>query len=243
MENSIIKDFQNLQVLNKYEFKRMDALVQDLTKALEETGRSQPKSSKGNHEESGPSSHNKHEKGIRKRRARKRRPNTSCSGGNFSEASESSIEEALLRSITQRSDSDELLVSSKSQLAAVYPLPASYPLALVESDSVNECLSPMKPPRRKRHFKRMAVDPDSDNSLHLQSDGTYARMPVCSTKEKDFSECSMMDDEIPNLSVSPSATEVLPGKRKRAVRDKSFDTDTVLSESGETTTAQATANV
>ncbi len=155
MENSIVKDFQNLHVLNTYNF-RMDELVQDLTNALEESART----SKSKHIDT-------YVRRCKKRRSRKRRPpGTGKDGGNLSEASESSIDEALkdyMESMFQQSDSDDLVAARR--LSALPLTNLSHALSLAESDSVTENFSPMRLHRRRRKCKRMAIDPQPDHDF------------------------------------------------------------------------------
>ncbi|XP_014667594.1 PREDICTED: G patch domain-containing protein 2-like [Priapulus caudatus] len=143
----IVRDFEKLHVLASYDFQKMDELVQDLSLALEESSRSRQCAR-----------HDKHK--TRKRRPRKRRPETTLLVPpwdlvNMSEASESSLDETLkgyMENVTRQSDSEEnggvpsVLVPSKS-------------IALVESDSFTDNFTPRFSRRRRRKCKRMAVDP------------------------------------------------------------------------------------
>ena len=218
-----MKDFQKLHVLASYDLKRMDELVQDLTNALEETSRS-PKSKSSEHL-SGTLKRN-----CKKRRGRKRRPNSTCryDGGNFSEASESSVEEALqsqeLRenaattTTTHQSDSDEVVTSRRLQ----GPFPKlSCVLSLAESDSVTENFSPLRPHRRRRKFKRMSIDPQPTEICEVVDiTGLCAKKPphikpklkTLEAKNDNVMEQQEMD------------TEDLPtGKRKRTGSSKDTD--------------------
>ena len=154
MESNIVKDFQNLHVLNTYNFERMDELVQDLTNALEETTRTSK--AKG--------VDNTYARRCKKRRSRKRRPpGTGKDGGNLSEASESSIDEALkdyMESVFQHSDSDDLIAARR--ISSLPLANIGHALSLAESDSVTENFSPMRIHRRRRKCKRMAIDPQPD---------------------------------------------------------------------------------
>lgn len=153
-----MKDFQNLHVLNTYNSERMDELVQDLTNALEETTRT----SKSKNMDS-------YARRCKKRRSRKRRPpGAGKDGGNLSEASESSIDEALkdyMESVFQQSDSDDVVAARRISSLPLGHL--SHALSLAESDSVTENFSPMRIHRRRRKCKRMAIDPQPDQDFMI----------------------------------------------------------------------------
>ena len=149
MDNhNIIRQFQNLRVFQNSKFVSMDELVQDLANALEESA--QPSSSRGHMASS--------RRQLKKKKGRRRRTDT----GNVSEASESSVDETLrdyFESITQMSDSDDLALSHQ---VARLSLPTDANLVpSVESDSVNENFSPIRPQRRRKKYKTMAVDIES----------------------------------------------------------------------------------
>ena len=152
-----MKDFQNLHVLNTYNFERMDELVQDLTNALEETTRTSKSKSVDN----------TYARRCKKRRSRKRRPpGSGKDGGNLSEASESSIDEALkdcMEIVFQQSDSDDIVAARR--ISSLPLANISHALSLAESDSVTENFSPMRIHRRRRKCKRMAIDPQPDQDF------------------------------------------------------------------------------
>ncbi len=211
MENSIVKDFQNLHVLNTYNFERMDELVQDLTNALEETARSQKT-------KNGETSSSYARRQCKKRRGRKRRPNGGRDCGNLSEASESSIDEALkdyMENVLQQSDSDDVIAARRFSSLPLANL--SHALSLAESDSVTENFSPLRIPRRRRKCKRMAVDPTpvpeflppklkpkfkrmksktktlevrTDNVMDIEGSTLQQELPMCSKDLPEMGECS-----------------------------------------------------
>lgn len=146
MDKSIIQGFAKLRVLTPCDFQRMDELVQDLTNALEEsTGNSRGKQ--------------------RKRRGRRLRslklsliPSRSLTPPDAfqmpSEESISSTDEIKPSKDTSRLDhqSDSDGVSSSSCLAITNYIQrlTTFPVGhFVESDSVNENFSPVRPHRRR----------------------------------------------------------------------------------------------
>ena len=206
MENSIVKDFQNLRVLSSYDFHKMDKLVQDLTNALEDTSRQQ---------KTAVSTSALPRKCCKKRRSRKYR---TCSkpSGNISEASESSLDEQIkdyIETIVQHSDSDDLHMMAAAQEMTSAALPLTFPMCPAESDSVNENISPARPHRRRRRFKRMAVDLPPGVEL-----------TGCPKAAKAVTPPPTPDDVMDSDKV---LSDVTPGKRKRALRDKSFDLETL----------------
>ena len=211
MDAGIVKDFQKLRVLAKYDKQRMDELVQDLTNALEETARSAKSKSSDNLLSS------VLRKNCKKRRGRKRRPNsTRFDGGNFSEASESSMEEGLRgvrenTTTTQQSDSDDLVQTCRVQ----GPFPQlSCALSLAESDSVTENFSPMRPHRRRRMCKRMAVDPQPSGECEavsvearlIRPKNSKVKVKMLETKHDNVMEIELTLREL---------DECISGKRKR----------------------------
>ncbi len=241
-------DFQKLKVLTAYDFFKMDALVQDLTNALEESSRLKGKGKSKAHKP-------KHmdpdaDIGVKKvkRKKKKAKVNTLrvLEAGHMSEASESSFDEALkeycLDLLAQQpaSDSDDILAVERLP-GLVNLVSKTNPVYLAESDSLNENCSPMRPHRRKRRFKRMAVDsqavPESSN-LFL---GGLAPVQCPSVNPSNISHA---DASEPDISPGPSTSsryggsilqEIKPGKRKRSIKDKyqggSFDFDACTEDS------------
>ncbi|XP_060083558.1 G patch domain-containing protein 2-like isoform X1 [Ylistrum balloti] len=218
MEGHIVKEFQNLRVFSNNKFVRMDELVHDLASALEETARS-TKSQSREGQPSGSSS----KRCSRKRKGKKRRTFI-VDGGNISEASESSVEEALkdyMENIIQQSDSDDIGMSS-TVARLTMPLNFSY-VPSVESDSVTETFSPRRPQRRRKKYKSMAVDNDPEMMMqppmhppkpyqhHHGSDGALNNSSV--DQEATLAPLTSKDNN--GLLVS-----VLPGKRKRSSKSR-----------------------
>ncbi|ELT96581.1 hypothetical protein CAPTEDRAFT_219858 [Capitella teleta] len=208
VENSIVTGFQNLQVLTAYDFQRMDELVNDLTNALDESTRNR-KGERSASEQSRASGSKS--KLVRRKKCKKRKSLNQASGnwqqGNISEASESSLDEAIkdyIETIAQQSDSDDLVLNAQ-RLKSLSSLPNQV-LSFAESDSVTENISPMRPQRRRRRqFKRMAVDPPASNPLGEQQNlESSEHLPSDAMEIREHS---------------------LPGKRKRSMKEKnnSFD--------------------
>ena len=231
MESSIVAGLQNLQVLAAYDFQKMDELVHDLTNALEEStkGHNGERSASEQSRASGSKS-----KLCRKKKCKKRK--SACHGGsggsrlhgNISEASESSLDEALkdyMENIAQQSDSDDLLLSAH-RLQSLTSLPSQVQvLSFAESDSVTENISPLRPQRRRRRqFKRMAVDPQPSCELALmqvplveQRQQNCARGGVQGAANNGGRSGELMEVEIREQL----QLDTLPGKRKRSMKDKS----------------------
>ncbi|PSN52427.1 hypothetical protein C0J52_16256 [Blattella germanica] len=187
---------------------KMEALVQDLTNALEESSRL-------------PSSRRRW--GLR-RRARSTGNLPLACHKTQSDDSSSSIGEIMLSrdkglSSLHQSDSDEVAASgAHRQLTPlarktrqVNPLHGNF-----ESDSFNENFSPVHPnTRRKRKFKRMAVDP-----VELGNPSTsHATVPVplSGGKKKRVVKHS--------ANCENKYNSLLCGKRKRSMRERSVDCD------------------
>jgi G patch domain-containing protein 2 len=206
MDSSIVAGFQNLQVLTAYDFQRMDELVNDLTNALDES----TKNKKGERSASEQSrASGSKSKLVRKKKCKKRKSlshaNSNWQQGNISEASESSLDEAIkdyIGNMAQQSDSDEFVLNAQ-RLKSLSSLPNQV-LSFAESDSVTENISPMRTQRRRRRqFKRMAVDPAPSIPLGEQQNRSSGHAP------------DSMD----------TREHGLPGKRKRSMKEKnnSFD--------------------
>lgn len=224
MENSIVAGLQNLQVLAAYDFHRMDDLVNDLTNALDESTKAR-KGERSASEQSRASGSKT--KLVRRKKCKKRKSLSQAGGswqqpGNISEASESSIDEAIkdyIENIAQQSDSDELVLNTQ-RLQSLSSLPNQV-LSFAESDSVTENISPMRPQRRRRRqFKRMAVDPQPNLEVPM----VHVPLVEQQNRTKDTSgqgpsTCAKIMDcmDVENRDQS----DTLPGKRKRSMKDKS----------------------
>lgn len=217
MDSNIVNEFENLHVfVRACNIAQMDELVQDLTNALEESSKSQ-KSQSGE----GAMLCSVMRRQIKKRRGMKRRSNPLVSWDYVSAASESSLDEAaskdcmeaatakdLIENMVIHSDSDE--VARRRRLTAIsIPLPSSQMIP-VESDSVTENFSPLRPHRRRRKFKSMAVDLVDES-------------PV-SNKQRSRSLRSVNQSSIASLisqiAASNGGESVIPGKRKRNSKSK-----------------------
>ncbi|GIY63294.1 g-patch domain-containing protein [Caerostris extrusa] len=114
-----------------------------------------------------------------------------------------------------------------------------YSANVAESDSVNENLNPSREPRRKRKFKRMAVDPPlvAENKYATLSDGTVLPQKSKSMhnlKSSKFSKLSIKPSKFSKLTVSRFSSKMEnlcmdfgnaatpSGKRKRA-HEKSIE--------------------
>ncbi|KAK3092484.1 hypothetical protein FSP39_003452 [Pinctada imbricata] len=187
----------------------MDELVQDLAHALEESA--QPSTSRSH-----TSIVKRHHK---KRKGKKRR--TVIEGGNMSEASESSIDEAFrdyIESIAQMSDSDDLALSH--QVARLSLPPDTTLVPSVESDSVNENFSPIRPQRRRKKYKTMAVDVDP--SSEIRSDFLLPNSDVKPKyKAHRLSSGGMNMVDQYGDSLSSNMEGFFPGKRKRSSKSTS----------------------
>lgn len=212
----------------------MDALVHDFNTALDETA--------------GSNSSERSLTGRRKtwKRRCKSTSNLAQVGQNLSEDSSSSVDNFGLvcrdrgTSSLQFSDSDleaqqlqqqsSLVRTSRNRLSRLNGYKKKKgildPLAL-ESDSFTENISPFKEFRvnskRKRKFKRMAVDQSPENRKPLPQ-GFAVRSPGQGTKRKKVRSRSGCEAR----SVAKRGG-VIPGKRKRSAREKSVEHgDTLL---------------
>ena len=223
MESNIVKDFENLKVFVQRNFIRMDELVQDLTSALEETA---SMSRPGNSQTEGANSVSCSRRYIKKRRGI-RRPSANnyyWKRGTISEASESSVDEQPVRDFAGNvihSDSDDLAARHRIPKLTV---PMVDPVPAVESDSFTENLSPLRPQRRRRKFKNMAVDSSPLND-HTPSDGDSvsgdkqlsrrASDPHGSSQDKEKSGTSGVKGSMQSPGLS-EVRGVTAGKRKRS---------------------------
>ena len=239
MESNIVQDFQNLRVFSNHNVNKMDDLVQDLSLALEETAKACVRTS--NSQENRESSAGAIARRYHKRRRGTRRAAVAVywKRGTISEASESSVEEGLrdfkdTNVVTTHSDSDELSLSyhPKQRLS----VPVTEPVPPVESDSFTENLSPMRPQRRRRRYKHMAMDSYSaDNTLEREKRTHHYYTPTCQASSS-HELTSSGPYEIPGhsrtvvgSSYTGSVPTIVPGKRKRCSKSR---TDMTLTRDG-----------
>ncbi|KAK7502712.1 hypothetical protein BaRGS_00005962 [Batillaria attramentaria] len=216
MESNIVQDFQNLRVFSNRNINRMDELVQDLTNALEETSKV---SRSGGNQENGISSGTVGRRQHKRRRGTRRAAvNIYWKRGTISEASESSIDEAIRdyidNSVVTHSDSDDLALTHPKHRLMV---PMSEPIPAVESDSFTENLSPLRPQRRRRRYKHMAVD-------SLQSLG---QLDISAANENSNSSGSRTCTVASPIAV-PATTSHAPETRQ-VIRQQSVNTVTAAS--------------
>ncbi|XP_052769286.1 G patch domain-containing protein 2-like [Mya arenaria] len=225
MENNIVSDFERLRVFSS-SIGKMDDLVHDLSMALEDAASHKRSKSDGGHGASS-SSTRRH---PRKRRGRRKRHQPD--NGNFSETSQSSIDEALKDYMENcaQSDSDDLTIAHHI-VRLTMPLSINYVPTQVESDSVNESLfSPIRPQRRRKKYKTMAIDPDPSSSQHdspIQGKPKFSRPR---SKTMELPRCSMgtspMDGGgFPQINKEGVTEDTVPGKRKRNSRKTDFQAD------------------
>ena len=228
MESNIVQDFQNLRVFSNRNINRMDELVQDLNNALEE-------SSKGSTRNSG-CQENSLSSGAVARRYHKRRRGARRAAGNLlyewkrctiSEASESSIDEAIRdyidNSVVTHSDSDDLSLAYSKQRLVV---PVSEPVPPVESDSFTENLSPMRPQRRRRRYKHMAVDSLQAISRPEAADGSSTKRtsaPAAAPSTTTVTERKRVSHHVHSVPGSSRSgiQNIVSGKRKRCSKSRS----------------------
>lgn len=109
------------------------------------------------------------------------------------------------------------------------------PLSVAESDSLNETASPLRPhTRRKRRFKRMAVDPEPVVHVGLELDEANSQQnPSLVGQQKSFSFSTFASSSIfakprqRKVKKKPVNVQKVPsiiiGKRKRNVRERSIE--------------------
>ena len=113
----------------------------------------------------------------------------------------------------------------------------------IDTDSVNENFSPVRPStKRKRKFKRMALDPDNTSiSMDVTSHGKNKTGTIKRKKVRSRSACESENSKSKIRSVTMDQTSnstrdrqrqlsanVVPGKRKRNSREKSVEPDLIL---------------
>lgn len=252
---------------------RMEGLAQDLNSALEESTRSSTTSSASS------------KRRFLRRRCKSTCNLSSMSGvgagnsgaaGNSQHTSDdsstSSLEDNIGLGVSSRgergtsslhlSDSDENTAMSMGSLASRKKRSESWNSTRIshanaESDSVNENVSPVRPnTKRKRKFKRMAIDPaagpvgpstiSTTRSPTVRMSETAPTTPSGTIKrKKGRSKSATLESPLihtssslqpPNQMCPPirqrQASGVVPGKRKRSTREKSVETD--LNQKGST---------
>ncbi|XP_022248790.1 G patch domain-containing protein 2-like isoform X1 [Limulus polyphemus] len=229
MERAIIQGIKKLRVLTPYDYDNMDELVQDLASALEETSCSRISPGKG-------------KKGRSWKRRSKSTGNLVPLGSSLPKSSavsgdsESSLEDRMrirmdvsANGSHAPSDSDEVSSFKQRHLAAWRQCPINLP----ESDSVNENFLPVYQHRRKRKFKRMAVDhqPDEvDNSASslagVSGIQKLRRIKSVRNLKNKAKVCKVSEDDIENLEgamMIDSEAFAVSGKRKRSMRERSVE--------------------
>ena len=111
----------------------------------------------------------------------------------------------------------------------------------IDTDSVNENFSPVRPStKRKRKFKRMALDPDNTSiSMDVTSHGKNKTGTIKRKKVRSRSACeSENKSKIRSVTMDQTSNtrdrqrqlsaNVVPGKRKRNSREKSVEPDLIL---------------
>lgn len=228
MERTIIQGIKRLRVLTPYDYDNMDELVQDLSNALEETSYSRV-------------SPNKSKKGRIWKRRSKSTGNLITLGSSLpkssavSEDSESSLDDRIrwkmeitTNGTQPHSDSDEVL-PPRQQLTTWRHCVAN----MVESDSVNENFLPSRPHRRKRKFKRMAVDPQpiscseiipsSAITCSIQKTKKVRSLRALKNKAKLLKACDADTENMCGDGFIDMEPLGLCGKRKRSMRERSIE--------------------
>ena len=218
MENNIVTDFERLRVFSN-SIGKMDDLVHDLSVALEDAASHKRSKSDGGHGASSSSTRRQ----PRKRRGRRKRHQPD--NGNMSETSVSSIDEAIKDYIENcaHSDSDDLAMAHHI-VRLTMPLSINYVPTQVESDSVNESLfSPIRPQRRRKKYKTMAIDPDPNSSKHDSPVLGKPKYSRSKSKTMKLPHCSMgtspMDGSVfPHVNKEFFTDDTERGQRNRNTR-------------------------
>ncbi|XP_062579376.1 G patch domain-containing protein 2-like [Saccostrea cucullata] len=200
--HNIVRQFQNLRVYSNSRLVSMDELVQDLANALEES--TSPVKN---------SNHSVTTKRPYKKRKGKKRRTLLLDCGNMSETSASSYDEALrdyFENFTRKSDSDDD-IGKITRLSM--PLNSNF-MQSVESDSVNESIiSPLRPQRRRKKYKAMATDSESETCC--------MKPPLGITDHKSKThKIRCMSNMKTNDVMFGVEEEVHPGKRKRSSKSR-----------------------
>jgi len=166
MDSGIVEGFQNLHVLQESE--AVDSLTRELATMLDESSPRLHRKAHGRHGDSGLTSGCIIRHPVKKRRCKKRKSAMNTGpiiGANVSEGLDGGItsdsgggtltRHKYMDCVSRLSDSDNIGLDHSSASVAVVTVANN---TLVESDSVTENWSPLRPPRRRRHMRRMAVD-------------------------------------------------------------------------------------
>jgi len=221
MDSGIVEGFQNLHVLP--DSVNVDSLALDLAVALDESsprllrkqslrGIDVPGCGGQPHSTRHP---------VRKRRFKKRKSAVPMSvsgsaGGvhigvvNVSDGHDSSTSDSLARPdymdvVTRLSDSDDMMSNKGSGTTGMLRITAPSSVQFAESDSVTENCTTLKPQRRRKHFRRMAIDlPESVS---------------CCRGSNSYKELEQVD--VACALPLHRSMDTYHGKRKRGVKEKS----------------------
>jgi len=219
MESGIVEGFQNLHVLP--DSVNVDSLALDLAVALDESSPRplRKQSLRGIDAAGGGGQPNATRYPVRKRRFKKRKSAvpmsvSGCAGGvhiaavNVSDgrdnsSSDSPVIREYMDTVARFSDSDDMMPNKGSGTGTLrISVPSSVQFA--ESDSVTENWTALKPQRRRKHFRRMAVD--------------VAESASCCRGSNGLKELEQVD--IACALPLPRALDACHGKRKRGVKEK-----------------------
>lgn len=225
MDSGIVEGFQNLHVLP--DSVNVDSLALDFAVALDE---SSPRplrkhSLRGIDVPGGGGQPNATRHPVRKRRFKKRKSavpmsTSGTTGGvhiaavNVSDGLDSSTSDSPQRpdfmdTVARLSDSDDMIPNKGGMLRISVPSSVQF----AESDSVTENWTPLRPQRRRKHFRRMAVD--------------VSEAAMCCRGSRIMKDLEQVD--IACALPSPRVLDAYHGKRKRGVKEKndasSFDHD------------------
>jgi len=219
MDSGIVEGFQNLHVLP--DSMTVDSLALDLAVALDE---SSPRllrklSFRGIDVAGGGGLPNATRHPVRKRRFKKRKSAVPMSmsgstGGmriaavNVSDGLDSSTSDSPARPdhmdiLARLSDSDDM-IPNKSSGAGLPRISVPSSVQFAESDSVTENWTPLRPQRRRKHFRRMAVD-----------------VPETTVQCRGSSALRNLEQVDIACALAPSRVlDMYHGKRKRGVKEK-----------------------
>ncbi|ESN98477.1 hypothetical protein HELRODRAFT_176953 [Helobdella robusta] len=237
MENNLVEGLQNLRVLAAYDLAVMEDLVKDFASALDD--------------HSAPGIRNKSTAGeVRKRRRyKKRRPtDLTMAPNNYSDTDSSQLDGANMQDSTnshhlpknwqswskQQSDSDDMNNNMFSGYLGARPkcslsrYPAISAPVLVESDSVTDCLSPIRLPRRRRHLKKLPIVIDNDPIL--DPNNYRHQLENLPSSIRPLSNSQQGETSMPFISTTKFRTQsrdvtvgcsrgMMCRKRKRSVRE------------------------
>jgi len=225
MDSGIVEGFQNLHVLP--DSVNVDSLALDFAVALDESSpRPLRKQSLRGIDVPGQPNATRHP--IRKRRFKKRKSAVPMSisgstGGvhiaavNVSDGLDSSTSDSPARpdfmdAVVRLSDSDDM-IPNKSGGTGMLRISVPSSVQFAESDSVTENWTPLRPQRRRKHFRRMAID--------------VPETAMCCRDSRVMKDLEQVDVA---CALPPSRVlDKYHGKRKRGMKEKgdasSFDHD------------------